>query len=98
MNTRLRPAERAAWIAAVAVLGIGLSWLGLIDLALLLHVHAAGLPQTLVALGAVLRSVLALAAVAWPALPLALLAGWLAAALVRSAGMPAARVGGRARD
>lgn len=98
MNARLRTAERAAWIAAVTVLVVGLAWLGLINLALLLRVHGSGLPQGLVALGAVLRSALALAAKAWPIVPLTLLAGWLAAALVRSVGMPATRAGGRARD
>ena len=98
MKTRLRTAERAAWIAAVAVLGIGLAWLGLINLALLLRVHGSGMPQGVVVLGAVLRSVFALAAMTWPIAPLTLLAGWLAATLVRSIGLPATGAGGNARD
>ena len=71
MNDGRKWRERAAWLAAIAVLSTALAWLTMVSMLVLLPGHALAAPTTAI-LRAVARVLLALAPRAWPMLLIAL--------------------------
>jgi hypothetical protein len=66
MKTRLTPNERAAWVAAVAVLATSLLWLAVVATAMALRLHGGGVEHGLdLALTVGRALVKAILALAW---------------------------------